>query len=80
MEAWAGLRPCTPDLLPILGELPRRSHFIATGHYRNGILLAPATAAIIADLIQEKVPEADLTAFSPQRFMKGEPAARSVAQ
>jgi glycine oxidase len=79
IEAWAGLRPCTPDLLPVLGELPRRGHFIATGHYRNGILLAPATAAVIADLIQERVPETDLTAFSPHRFAMGQPTVRSAA-
>lgn len=73
LEAWAGLRPHTPDRLPLLGPiegLPAQSirHFVATGHYRNGILLAPATAALLADLIEGKPPTLDLTPFSPARF------------
>lgn len=75
IEAWAGLRPATPDGLPILGELidptprtgaPRR--FVAAGHFRNGILLAPATASALADLIEGRSPELPLEAFSPARF------------
>lgn len=69
LEAWAGLRPHTPDRLPILGPLaPGSRHFIATGHYRNGILLAPATAVLLADLIEAKPPILNLTPFSPSRF------------
>jgi len=48
-----GFRPATPDELPILGSSPCKIT-LATGHYRNGILLAPVTAALIADLISEK--------------------------
>ncbi|MBW4038318.1 MAG: FAD-dependent oxidoreductase [Acidobacteria bacterium] len=73
IETWTGLRPCTPDLLPIIGELPQPARFIATGHYRNGILLAPATAAIIADLIQRTKPKIEVAAFSPLRFSRQEP-------
>ena len=56
VDQWAGLRPYTPDNLPILGEIepPDRGgtkHFVATGHYRNGILLAPATAHVMAELL-----------------------------
>lgn len=51
-ETWAGLRPGTPDGLPFLGPTPLDGFFLATGHYRNGILLAPATARSIADAIQ----------------------------
>jgi glycine oxidase len=70
LEAWAGLRPATVDDLPILGTLPfSPREFIATGHFRNGILLAPATAHAMADLIQGKRPTVDLTAFSPDRFV-----------
>jgi glycine oxidase len=68
VEAWAGLRPSTPDSLPILGALSRTGHFIASGHYRNGILQAPATALVMADLVEGKTPSIDITAFSPVRF------------
>jgi glycine oxidase len=66
LEAWAGLRPATPDGLPILGAL-RSNHFLATGHYRDGILLAPATAHVLAQLLLEEQPSIDLTPFSPTR-------------
>lgn len=67
VEAWAGLRPATPDLLPVLGGCRRERHYIASGHYRNGILLAPATAVVIADLVEGKVPPIDISAFSADR-------------
>jgi glycine oxidase len=68
LEAWAGLRPATPDGLPLLGALPNQpNHFIATGHYRDGILLAPATAHVIAQLLLGVPPSVDLTPFSPDR-------------
>lgn len=50
-EMWAGLRPGTPDELPVLGATARSGYFVAAGHFRNGILLAPATAAILADAV-----------------------------
>jgi glycine/D-amino acid oxidase-like deaminating enzyme len=54
LEARVGLRPATPDGLPFLGASARSDRFVyATGHYRNGILLAPLTAHLIADLIIE---------------------------
>lgn len=68
VESWAGLRPATPDLLPVLGACRHPDRFVASGHYRNGILLAPATAAAMADLLQENVPPVDLAALSPLRF------------
>lgn len=68
VEAWAGLRPATPDGLPILGACPRAGHFVATGHYRNGILLAPGTAAVMADMVEGRSSAIDLFALSPQRF------------
>jgi glycine oxidase len=67
LEAWAGLRPFTPDSLPLLGALSPRE-FVATGHFRNGILLAPATARVMADLLENKAPAIDLTSFSPNRY------------
>jgi glycine oxidase len=67
-EDWAGLRPGTPDELPILGETQTEGYFIASGHYRDGILLAPITAQIMTDLIIGKPTSRDLTPFSPMRF------------
>jgi glycine oxidase len=74
-EAWAGLRPGSPDGLPIMGETPLEGYFAATGHYRNGILLAPATAMVMSRIIRGADPEIDVSAFSPTRFFCGENAA-----
>ncbi len=68
VEAWAGLRPATADLLPALGACAREGRFVASGHYRNGILLAPATAVVLADLIEGRTPSIDIGGLSPQRF------------
>ncbi len=67
-ESWAGLRPGTPDDLPILGESSLPGYFIATGHFRNGILLAPVTAQIVAQLLRGEAPVHPIQAFSPSRF------------
>ncbi len=68
IEAWAGIRPGTADGLPILGPVPFAPREIAaTGHFRNGILLAPATAHVLADTIEGKA-TLDLAAFAPSRF------------
>ncbi|MFM8393720.1 MAG: NAD(P)/FAD-dependent oxidoreductase, partial [Acidobacteriota bacterium] len=70
VETWAGLRPRVDDQLPVLGPDPTiKGLFHATGHYRNGILLAPLTGQLIADLITGKAPAIDLTAFSPGRLL-----------
>ncbi|HEX8815833.1 MAG TPA: glycine oxidase ThiO [Terriglobales bacterium] len=67
-EDWAGLRPGTPDNLPILGETSTPGYFAATGHFRDGILLAPITAGVMSQLITNEKPAYDLSAFSPTRF------------
>ncbi|HEY6308173.1 MAG TPA: glycine oxidase ThiO [Candidatus Angelobacter sp.] len=67
-ESWAGLRPGSPDDLPLLGATETPGLFIASGHFRNGILLAPVTARIMADLVMGKPAEMDVSAFSPLRF------------
>jgi glycine oxidase len=67
-EDWAGLRPGTPDNLPILGATSTPGYFLATGHYRDGILLAPVTAQVITELILGKPLSHELAAFSPMRF------------
>ena len=66
-ERWAGIRPGTPDHAPFLGETAAKGLFVAAGHYRNGILLAPVTAQIIADQILGTDPGALAATFSPRR-------------
>jgi glycine oxidase len=68
LESWAGLRPGTPDGLPILGATGTSGYFVATGHFRDGILLAPITAHVMAQLITGGKPDHDLSAFSSKRF------------
>ena len=68
-DAWAGLRPGTPDDLPILGETMLPGCFAATGHYRDGIMLAPITAQVVAALITGCEPAFDMQPFSPLRFL-----------
>ncbi len=68
-EKWAGLRPFAADGLPILGSFPQMENLIlATAHYRNGILLAPLTARILAENIVENKASDYLEIFSPRRF------------
>jgi glycine oxidase len=69
LRAWAGLRPGTPDGVPLLGRLPERNVILATGHFRNGILLAPITAELVADLVARRAPRLPLEAFDPTRFL-----------
>jgi glycine oxidase len=68
IESWAGLRPGTPDDLPILGATGTPGYFVAAGHFRDGILLAPVTAHVMAQVVTGMKPELDLTPFSPARF------------
>lgn len=68
-RTWSGLRPGTPDGLPVLGKDPETNGLIyATGHYRNGILLAPLTAAIVTALVTDSPPGVGLEPFAPDRF------------
>ena len=70
-DRWAGLRPSTPDGLPILGASTAggpQQLWIATGHYRNGILLAPGTARLLGQLVLGERSAIDLRAFSTARF------------
>ena len=68
LEDWAGLRPGTPDGFPILGATATPGYYVATGHFRDGILLAPITADVMAAVVEGHTSEHDLTAFSPARF------------
>jgi len=69
VDTWSGLRPCAQDGLPVLGPHEEvEGLFYATAHYRNGILLAPITGELIADIVTG-VPTSPLfAAFSPNRF------------
>jgi glycine oxidase len=78
LETWSGLRPGTPDDLPILGPTGVDGLLIATGHYRNGILLAPVTAKLIRQWITGARRELDLAAFSPLRFANLQPKTQSA--
>jgi glycine oxidase len=69
-DSWAGLRPGTPDGLPIVGAGALPGLFHATGLYRNGILLGPLVGEAVARLAQGLRPEIDLAAFSPARFAR----------
>jgi D-amino-acid dehydrogenase len=68
VEAWAGLRPATPDGLPLIGALPGLDGvFLATGHGMLGVTLAPATAAALAPLVLEGRDAPELAPFDPAR-------------
>ncbi len=68
-SAWAGLRPGSPDGLPIIGPLPGWPNAcVASGHFRNGILLGPLTGRLVAQLVAGAGTELSLEPFSPRRF------------
>lgn len=69
LDAWSGLRPATPDLLPLIGPDPAEPSIVyACGHSRNGILLAPLTAEIVSATIFEDNLNFDVSVFRPDRF------------
>jgi glycine oxidase len=72
MERWSGFRPCTPDGAPLLGESPIPGLWLATGHHRNGVLLAAITSAILANALSAEGPTAEtanwLDHFRASRF------------
>lgn len=68
-RAWSGLRPMSPDLVPLVGPHPADGRLlVACGHSRNGVLLAPLTGECVARLACGEEPEWDITPFSLQRF------------
>ena len=70
-ESWAGVRPGTPDQAPFIGETVTPGLFVAAGHYRNGILLAPVRARLLADLILDGKRGGLIEAFSLRRQFGG---------
>lgn len=69
VRTWAGLRPGSPDELPLLGVAPGYSNlFVGAGHFRSGLQMSPATGRILADLMLGTTPEISLDGFQPDRF------------
>jgi glycine oxidase len=71
-ETWAGLRPDSPDHLPILGPTDVEGLLMATGHFRSGILLAPLTAQLMREWVTTQRVSADWERFSPMRFLEAQ--------
>ena len=67
-ETWAGLRPDSPDHLPILGPTDLDGLLIATGHFRSGILLTPITARLVREWVMQQRVLVDWERFTPMRF------------
>ena len=69
-ETWAGLRPDSPDHLPILGPTDLPGLIVATGHFRSGVLLTPITAKLVREWLTTGSVSADWERFSPLRFAR----------
>lgn len=70
VKSWSGLRPATFDGFPVIGQVPTATNlYVATGHFRSGVHLAPATAELVADLVERKSPTVDPAAFSVGRML-----------
>jgi D-amino-acid dehydrogenase len=68
-EPWMGSRPCTPDMLPVIGKAPRhRGLWFAFGHAHHGFTLGPATGRLVAELIAGEKPFVDPSPFAPERL------------
>lgn len=70
VEMTAGSRPATPDNAPVIGRTALAGVLVATGHYRNGVLLAPATAAAVANLVLDDRRDDMVAPFGPDRFAR----------
>jgi D-amino-acid dehydrogenase len=69
-EPWMGARPCTPDMLPIIGRAPRHpSLWFAFGHAHHGFTLGAVTGRLIAEMVNAETPFVDPAPFSPERFL-----------
>ena len=77
VEARAGLRPGSPDNAPLIGPGRAEGLLIASGHFRNGILLTPATAEAVAAMLAGEEPATDVSAFDPGRFDRAVPSAEA---
>jgi len=79
VEARAGLRPGSPDNAPVVGATSVAGLIVATGHYRNGILLSPLTADAVAALAAGAEPPAEMAPFTPARFVAPAPSVASAS-
>jgi D-amino-acid dehydrogenase len=71
VSEWCGLRPCTPDGLPVIGEVPGHpGAFVATGHAMLGLTLGPMTGSLMAELVLEGSPGLPVGAFRADRFSR----------
>jgi len=69
VRTWAGLRPGSPDELPLLGAVPGFTNlFLGAGHFRSGLQMSPATGTILADLMLGRSPAISLDGLSVDRF------------
>jgi glycine oxidase len=69
---WAGLRPAAPDRYPIVGRAPGLTNlYVATAHFRNGVLLGPLTGRLVAQHILTRAASPELAPFGPSRFLPG---------
>ncbi|MCP4810086.1 MAG: glycine oxidase ThiO [Proteobacteria bacterium] len=68
LDHWAGFRPGTPDDLPLLGPTHREGVHVLSGHYRNGILLTPGSARLMAQQLCGEEPDIDLAPYDPRRL------------
>ncbi len=70
VKSWAGLRPGTWDAFPYMGKMPACERiFVSTGHFKTGLQLSAGASLAMADLIEEKTPEVDMTPFDPSRVL-----------
>src|SRR4051812_39613770 len=68
-EAWMGARPCTPDMLPVIGPAPRHENlFFAFGHAHHGLTLGAVTGRLVAEMMTGEAPFVDPAPYSPVRF------------
>lgn len=68
-DPWFGTRPCTPDMLPVLGPAPRHAGlWMNFGHGHQGFTLGPATGRLLAEMMSGKTPAIDPTPYRPERF------------
>jgi D-amino-acid dehydrogenase len=71
-EPWMGARPCTPDMLPVIGRAPRHDKlFFAFGHAHHGLTLGPVTGRLVAEMVAGEATCVDPAPYSPQRFAGG---------
>lgn len=68
-EAWMGARPCTPDMMPVIGRAPRHGNlFFAFGHAHHGLTLGAVTGRLVAEMMTGEPPFVDPTPYLPERF------------